>query len=97
MQAISYLIIDSCLFLTFCPSTDAFDYFMMHFLYYLVNPNMQKYVTTSGGSDSVYFTILEDYLQYFMPANGAELEMIPAPSQSSPFGSPVFNSPPKQR
>lgn len=81
----------------FYPLQDAFDYFMMHFLYYLVNPNMQKYATTSGGSESVYFTILEDYLQHFLPANGSELEMIPLPSQSSPFGSPVFNSPPKPR
>jgi hypothetical protein len=70
----------------------------MHFLYYLVNPNLkQKYEATTAGSDSVYFALLEEYLQYFLPCNGCGLDMIPAPSQSMHFGSPIFSTPPKPR
>jgi hypothetical protein len=76
---------------------DSFEYYIMHFLYYLVNPSLQKYATTSCGSDSVYFTILEEYLQYFLPLSGCDPEMIPVPSQVSPYGSPVYSTPPKPR
>ncbi|XP_057372003.1 sphingomyelin phosphodiesterase 4-like [Daphnia carinata] len=75
---------------------NAFEYYMMNFLYYLVNPNLQKYATTSCGSDSVYFAILEDYLQYFLPCNGCDPEMIPVPSQMS-YGSTSYATPPKSR
>ena len=70
---------------------------MMHFLYYLVNPNLQKYAATSCGSESVYFTVIEEYLQYFLPCNGCDPEMIPIPSQVSQYGSPVYTTPPKPR
>ena len=69
----------------------------MHFIYYLVNPFLQKYDKTSGGSDAVYFAVLEDYLQYFLPCNGCDPDMIPAPPQVTPFGSPAFKTPPKPR
>jgi len=76
---------------------DAFEYYMMHFIFYLVNPNLQKYATNSGGSDSVYFAVLEEYLQYFLPCNGCDPDLIQAPSPSSSFGSPVFNTSPKTK
>nr|CAH0109542.1 unnamed protein product [Daphnia galeata] len=76
---------------------NSFEYYMCNFLYYLVNPNLQKYATTSCGSDSVYFTIMEEYLQYFLPCNGSDPEMIPVPSQVSPYGSPIYGTPPKPR
>lgn len=80
-----------------CPYVDSFEYYMMHFLYHLVNPNLQKYATTSCGSDSVYFAIFEDYLQYFLPCNGCDPEMIPVPSQVSSYGSAGYATPTKQR
>ena len=70
---------------------------MMHFLYYLVNPNLQKYSLSSVGSESVYFAVLEEYLQYFLPCNGFDPDLIPAPSLSNQYGSLIFATPPKQR
>lgn len=69
----------------------------MHFLYYLVNPNLQKYATTSSGSDSVYFAVIEEYLNYFLPCNGCDPEIVPAPSPASPYGSPVYATPTKPK
>lgn len=69
----------------------------MHFLYYLVNPNLQHYSATSAGSEAVYFTILEDYLNYFLPYSGIEPDTVPFPSQTSPFGSPIYSPSPKPR
>jgi len=80
-----------------CLVLNSFEFYMMHFLYYLVNPNLQKYSLSSVGSDSVYFAVLEEYLQYFLPCNGFGPEMIPAPSASSHYGSLVLATPPKQR
>ena len=66
----------------------------MHFFYYLVNPNLHKYNTISSGSDSVYFAIVEEYLQYFLPCNGSshpDLVPVPSPGPSSnPFGPSVY-------
>lgn len=81
-------------FLTFI---DAFEYYIMHFLYYLINPSLQKYAATSCGSDSAYFSVIEEYLNYFLPHNGLNPEIVPVPFQASPYGSPVYATPPKPK
>ena len=65
----------------------------MHFIHYLVNPNLQKYAASTAGSDSVYFAVLEEYLLYFLPFQGTDPDPIPAPSPSSHYGSPIFSTP----
>ncbi|KAJ8311969.1 hypothetical protein KUTeg_009342 [Tegillarca granosa] len=70
---------------------NAFEYYLFHFAYSLVNPHWQKQgYNWNNLSDCLYPCLLDDYLNYFLPLNKNSLP--PMPHVPSPVRSPVVHS-----
>nr|XP_006821103.1 PREDICTED: sphingomyelin phosphodiesterase 4-like [Saccoglossus kowalevskii] len=74
-------------------SLNAFEYFMFHFAYFIVYPKNKHLSNWSNPSDCLYPSVLEDYLNYFLPADNKNVSSlgnnsISSPSHQSPLHSP---------
>ncbi|XP_048752560.2 sphingomyelin phosphodiesterase 4-like isoform X2 [Ostrea edulis] len=71
---------------------NAYELYMFHLAYHLVNPNVQKHSTNwSNITDTLYPVLIEDYLNYFLPLNKDSLPKMP--TVQTPVRSPVMHSP----
>ncbi|XP_074641623.1 sphingomyelin phosphodiesterase 4-like [Tubulanus polymorphus] len=53
-------------------SLDAFEYYMFHLAYFLVNPVFSKGGLMNSPTDLLYFGIIEDYLNHFLPLDSSK-------------------------
>ncbi|XP_064620339.1 sphingomyelin phosphodiesterase 4-like isoform X2 [Lineus longissimus] len=68
-------------------SFHAFEFYMFHFAFFLVNPLTLKSGPWVNPNEVVYLTILADYLDHFLPLGGREVP--PMPAFASPVRSPI--------
>ncbi|CAH1801351.1 unnamed protein product [Owenia fusiformis] len=68
---------------------NAFEFFMFHFAYFLVNPQHQK---VGINNDGLHPVIVLEYLDYFLPMDGKHLP--PMPVFASPVRSPIVHQSP---
>lgn len=51
--------------------SDAFEYYMFHFAYHLINPALQLPDENSLEWDTIYLRLAEAYLDYFLPCTSS--------------------------
>ncbi|XP_070573011.1 sphingomyelin phosphodiesterase 4-like isoform X2 [Ptychodera flava] len=84
-------------------SLNAFEYFLFHFAYYIVYPKNKNMNFWSNPTECIYPTILEDYMNYFLPIDNTNASLLsggnpgssPGHSPQSPYSrkSPSFQTP----
>ncbi|KAM7311882.1 sphingomyelin phosphodiesterase 4 isoform X1 [Ixodes scapularis] len=76
---------------------NAFEFYMFHFAYHVVNPNHNQGNTgdIGGGSDAVYLSLLEAYLQFYLPTDRSSFPALPGyfPMSFTPQLSPLYPEP----
>ncbi|XP_041347976.1 sphingomyelin phosphodiesterase 4-like [Gigantopelta aegis] len=55
----------------------AFEYFMFHFAYYVVNPSLQSPISWVNFYDYLYPNLVDDYMHYFLPLDKKMLPPMP--------------------
>ncbi|XP_014666668.1 PREDICTED: sphingomyelin phosphodiesterase 4-like isoform X2 [Priapulus caudatus] len=67
---------------------NAFEYFIFHLTYYLVNPQHQRInsYNWNNTNETLYIMLVEDYMNYFLPAEGNGLPPISALSMQQQLG-----------
>ncbi|CAG9760871.1 unnamed protein product [Ceutorhynchus assimilis] len=50
-------------------SLNPFDYYIFHFAYHLINPCQQRFNTTDGFWNTLYYTLSCEYILHFLPSS----------------------------
>ncbi|XP_061189717.1 sphingomyelin phosphodiesterase 4-like isoform X1 [Saccostrea echinata] len=80
---------------------NAYELYMFHLAYHLVNPSVQRHNSTWNNiTDSLYPVLIDDYLNFFLPLNKDSLPKMPivqalvrSPVAHSPMAGKSFNMP----
>ncbi|XP_013394836.1 sphingomyelin phosphodiesterase 4 [Lingula anatina] len=68
-------------------SLSAFEFYFFHYFYLCVNPQQRSFFNWSNASEALFTSLLEDYLNCFLPLKGKVVN--PMPTAASPIRSPV--------